>query len=175
MRNVFFLLMLLGLMGCAVTKPYQRPPAETTLAERERVYAQDKVAYHWFTVITVGRRAFNYSGPPPLSNRIARYFSSGGADDAADLARRANPYYWAAIAGALVGVASGVALYNNHPDNESWFMVPALAGLGTELFSIEWGNHRYIQPAIREYNHYIRQDLGLPPDVSPTAGLEGQP
>jgi hypothetical protein len=158
------------LVGCAT--PYHRPPATATLLERQRIYAQDAVTYHWFGGFRVGRKPFQY-GAGLISNQIADYFAAGGDQDSAAMAREATPYYWLGLALGVGGLAVGVIQFATQPaEKGNWLLVPGLAGVGSELLTIHWSNGRYLRPAADSYNRYLQRDLGLPEALTTTAGAK---
>jgi hypothetical protein len=157
------------LTGCA-TAPYHRPPASATLGERQEIYKEKSMSYHWFGGFRVGRKPFHYPSHYPVSNQFASYFSMGGDEEAAEMARGATPYYWLAFALGIGGATAGIIAFQSNPSaDESWFLGPALVGLGGEVLSIEWANHHFIRRAADNYNAYLRKDLGLPETVTTTA------
>ncbi|HTB22339.1 MAG TPA: hypothetical protein VK914_06510 [bacterium] len=165
---LFPALLSLLFCGCAtLPPPYQKPPAGTSLQDRQKIYDDHKVAYGYWSGGRVGEKAtfccLNESG------QLAKYFEASGDTLAASLARKACATDLVGLGSVIGTLAAASALVNKGDfarvagDNLLWVGFPA------ELILSDCEASHDLVAAKNSFNDYLKRDLDLPeaPSVMP--------
>jgi hypothetical protein len=81
----------------------------------------------------------------------------------AEQSRKAVPYHWTSIGFGLAAItAAFVVPYdrNTGPD-VGWYSAVALP-ITFQILTVKWGRTKHVDPAIKSFNTYLANDLGLP-------------
>jgi hypothetical protein len=160
-QNLVAILVLSALVGCATAIPYKTPLVGTSKERKQQIYAKTKARADWWNGVRIGGLRVNV-GLRPYSESVATFYRESGDETSAELAEKANPYYWWGGGLALAALFSGVGYDVNHHSNQNFgLLVGAALGISLELTLIETGSSKYIGPSVDSFNHYLRKDMGL--------------